>query len=217
MRRASASRWAALSLGMRFRLRRVPAEGRLDEQAVQIFQDMLAGRLLAAPPGGDGGHFQFLAEQMLAQAGQKRHEGRALQQAGAQGVGDGDVARAHGLQQAGHAKDGIVAQFQRIAKIVVHAAENDVDRLQAAQGFEIDAVVAHGQVLALDEHVTEIAGEVTLLEISFVVGAGGEKNDARIVLLAQRPGERARSACREKIQPSDGRGNRGTVRAARAK
>jgi hypothetical protein len=70
---------------------------------------------------------------MLAKPRQESHDRRTLQQARAQRVGHRDVARPQRLQQSRHAEDGIVAQFQRVAKIVVHAAENDMDLLQAAQ------------------------------------------------------------------------------------
>ena len=82
------------------------------------------------------------------------------------------------LQQTRHAQDRIVAQFQRIAKIVIDPAQNDVDLFQAAQGFQIDAIVAHRQVLSFDQHIAQIARQVTLLKIRLVAGAGGEKNDA---------------------------------------
>ena len=135
-----------------------------------MIEHVLAGGILAAPPGGDGRQLQFLAEQEAAQAGQERHERRALQQAATEGVGDGDIAGAQGLDEAGDAEHGIVPEFERIAEIVVHPPQDDIHGFEAAEGFQEDAVVAHGQVLALDEHVTEITGEISLLESRFRCG-----------------------------------------------
>ena len=195
----------------------VGAERRLDDQPVEIFDDVLPGRILAAPPGGHRRQFQFLAEQMPAQAGQKRHERRALQQAAAERVGHRHVARAQRLDQARHAEHRVVAQFQRVAKIVVHAAQDHIHAVEAAQGFQKDAVVAHGQVLALDEHVAEVAREIGLLEIGFVVRAGREHDDAGIVRLARRETRPACFAPRGKIRPAGGRGCRGTIPAGCAR
>ena len=81
-----------------------------------------------------------------------------LHQAAAQRVGHRDVARAHRLHQARHAQQGVAAQLQRIAKVVVQAAQDHVHRLQAAQHLEEDAVVAHRQVAALDQRVSPGSG-----------------------------------------------------------
>ncbi len=44
-------------------------------------------------------------------------------------------------------------------------------------------VVADGEVAAFDEGVAEVSGEVGVLEIGFVVGAGGEEDDAGVVAI----------------------------------
>ena len=58
---------------------------------------------------------------------------RRFEQAAAQRVGDRDVARPDGLDQAGHAEERVAAEFQRVAVVVVDPAEDDVDPLQAAE------------------------------------------------------------------------------------
>ena len=59
-------------------------------------------------------------------------------------------------------------------------------RSRPLERFEENVIVAHREVLSLDEHVAEIAREISLLEISFVVRAGREHDDARIFRLARR-------------------------------
>ena len=160
------------------------AERGFHDEFIEMFEDVLLRVFLAAPPRRDGRQFQFLPEQMLAESRQKRHERRALQEAAAERVGDGHVARAHRFNEAGHAQDGIIAQFERVAKIIVHAAQNHVHPIEAAQRFQEDVVVAHQEVGSLDQHVAQVAGEIRLLEIRFVVRAGREHHDAARVLMA---------------------------------
>ena len=57
-------------------------------------------------------------------------------------------------------------------------------RSRPLEGFQKNAVVAHGQILSLDQHVAEVTRQIGLLKISFVVRAGREHDDAG----ALRPG-----------------------------
>ena len=47
-------------------------------------------------------------------------------------------------------------------------------------------IVAHGQILSLNEHIAKVTRKVSLLEIGFVVRAGREHDDARLVGLTRR-------------------------------
>ena len=83
--------------------------------------------------------------------------------------------------QARHAEKRIAAQFQRIAKSVIHAAENHIDRMQTLKRFEENAAVAHREIAAFDQSETQIARKVSMLEIGFVVRPWGEQNNVGIV------------------------------------
>ena len=50
---------------------------------------------------------------------------------------------------------------------------------QARERLQIDAVVAHGEVVALDERDAEVAREIGVLEVGLVVRPGREQHDAR--------------------------------------
>ena len=89
------------------------------------------------------------------------------------------MAAAHRLQQSGDAQRGFGAQLQRIEPVVVHSLEQAVHGLQALQGFEVKLFVADGQVVALDQAQAQVAGQVGVFEVSFVVGAGGQQCDVR--------------------------------------
>ena len=58
--------------------------------------------------------------------------------------------------------------------------------LQALQGFEVELLVAHQQVAALHQGQAQVARQIGVLKIGFVVGAGREQGDVRV-----RPGRRS--------------------------
>ena len=154
---------------------------------------------LPAPPGLDRPEPQLLAQQRAAQRRQERHQRRGLRDAGAQRVRDRDLPVARRLQQPGHAQQRLGPQLQRIAVVVVEAAQDHVHRVQPAQRLEEHAPVAHGQIAALDQRVAEVLRQERLLEVGRVVRAGGQQHDARVLAavrrqrrqrVAQRPEER---------------------------
>ena len=69
----------------------------------------------------------------------------------------------------GHAEQRIAAQLQRIAEVVVEAAQDHVHRLQAGERLQVDAAVAHGQVGAVDQREAPVPREERVLEVGLVV------------------------------------------------
>jgi hypothetical protein len=138
------------------------------------------GRAFAAPPGGHRGQHQVFAQQGLGQPGQKAQQPLRLQEGRAGQVGHQQVAAAQRLQQPGHAQRGVGAQLQRVAPCVVHALEQGMHRLQPAQGAQVQPFVAHRQVAALHQGDAQVARQVGVLEIGFVVGAGRQQGDVRV-------------------------------------
>jgi hypothetical protein len=62
-----------------------------------------------------------------------------------------------------------------------------VDALEAGQRLEIDAVLAHGEVAALDEGEAEVAGQVRVLEVRLGERARRQQHDAGRLAVARRP------------------------------
>ena len=141
------------------------------DQRLQRPERVVAFAVLPAPPRRDVGDAQFFTEEMPRERGQKGEERRGLDRAGAERIGDRDVARARRFHESGHAEEGIAAQFQRIAAGVVHAADDHVHRLQALERFQENPPVAHREIAALHQLVAEITREVGVLEIGFGVRA----------------------------------------------
>ena len=98
-------------------------------------------------------------------------------EAGAESIGDGDVAGAIGIEEPGATEDGIGAENERVAEVVVDAAVDDIDALEAVGGAHVDDVVVGNEVAALDEIDAHLASEIGVLEVGGIEYAGGEKND----------------------------------------
>src|SRR5580658_2554332 len=133
---------------------------------------------LAAPPGRNGWKYQALAKQMLGKTGKKWHDRRRLNQAAPQCIGNDDVSSHDGVDQARHAEQRLAAQFERIAEAVIHSAQNYVDALQSIYCLEVDGPVTHGEVRSGHQSESKVSSDVRVFEIGFVVGTGGEKNNA---------------------------------------
>ena len=101
-------------------------------------------------------------------------------QAGAEGVGHRDVAGAIGVEQPGAAQRRIGAEDQRIAEVVVDAAVDDVDALEAVGGAHVDDVVVRDQVAAFDQIDAHLARQVGVLEVGGVEDARREQHDVRL-------------------------------------
>ena len=119
--------------------------------------------------------------------GQELRERGRLEHGHAERVRHEHVARAPGLHQAGHAERRVRAQLERIAEVVVQPPQDGVDALEAGQRLEIDAVLAHGEVAALDEGEAEVAGQVRVLEVRLVVRARRQQHDVGRLAVARRP------------------------------
>ena len=157
---------------------------------------------LSTPPGGDRRQLQLLAEQVAAQTRQERQDGGRLDHPRAERVGNGYVAGPCRLDQAGDAERRIAAQLERVAEAVVEPAEDDVDRLQAFQRLDEDPAITHRQVAAFDQGEAQIAREVRMLEVRFVVRPGRQQHDPGLVsrLRRHRP-ERVALSAEERRQP----------------
>ena len=57
----------------------------------------------------------------------------------------------------GDADAAVHFQLQRIDQAAIDAAHQHINGLQAAQGFEIERAVAHGEVAAFDQHAGQLA------------------------------------------------------------
>ena len=68
------------------------------------------------------------------------------------------MAGAAGFGQPGDAEPCVGAQFERVAKHVIDAPDDDIDAAQSFQCFEVDPAVADGEVGALDQREPKLAG-----------------------------------------------------------
>ena len=104
-------------------------------------------------------------------------EGLVVCDAGAEGVGQGDVACAVGVEETGDAEDGVGAEGHRVDEVVVDAAVDDIDAAQATGGAHVDDIVVGDQVAAFHQFDAHLACEVGVLEVGGVEDARREQND----------------------------------------
>ena len=90
------------------------------------------------------------------------------------------VAGAVGVEQSGHAEDGIGAKGQRIDEVVVHAPVDHVHAAQAAGGAHVDDVVVDHQVAAFHQLDAHLARQIGVFEVRGVVHAGRQQHDVRL-------------------------------------
>ena len=73
----------------------------------------------------------------------------------------------------------VVAEHERIEELVVDAAIDHVDALEASRRSHVDDVVVADEVAALDELDPHLAREERVLEVGGVVDARGQQDDGR--------------------------------------
>ena len=80
----------------------------------------------------------------------------------------------------GDAERGVDAERQRIEKIVVHPAVDDVDTLQAVGRAHVDEVVVDDEVASFDQLDAHLASQKGVLVVRRVVDARRQQHDRRI-------------------------------------
>ncbi|MNZ74402.1 hypothetical protein D3C78_928500 [compost metagenome] len=175
-----------IQLGTELRGEVLRGKGGADQQLGQLFQRFFQHRRLAAPPAGDRRQLQFRAEQPFADQRQKARQAGRFQHAAAQGIGHQHAALAHRIEQPRHTERRVGAQLQRVAEVVVEAAQQRVHALQPAEGLQVDGAVAHGQVAALDQRIAELARQVEVLEVGLVEAPRGQQHHQRRLAVARR-------------------------------
>ena len=116
-------------------------------------------------------------QHMLRQPRQKSQQGGRFQKRRPRRIGHQHIARPYGLQKAWHTQGGVGPQLKRVEVLVVHPFEQTMHRHQPAQGFKKQPLVAHDQVAALHQAQAQVAGQIGVLKIGFVVRPGGQQGD----------------------------------------
>ena len=105
-------------------------------------------------------------------SGHERIDRLVVGDAGADRVGERDVAGAVGVQQPRHAEQAVGPEGERVEEVVVDAPVDDVDALQPARRAHEDAVPVDDEVARLDELDAHLPREERVLEVRRVVDAG---------------------------------------------
>ena len=155
-------------------------ERRPDHHAIEIGQYVIARRAIAAPPRGDVRQRQIGAVQHSLNAGQEGKQRTRLQDSGANRVDDGRRTMPDRLGQAGRADPGFMIEFKGIHEGGVEASPEHAERPRPLDGAHHHPPVGDHEVVALEQHQAEVAGDVGVLEIGFVALAGCQDCDAAV-------------------------------------
>ena len=178
-----------VELGHKHRLHRRVCERRLDDPFRKTTAGVVERGGFATPPGRNGGHLERLAEQPLTERRQECQQRRRFEDAHAERVGDEHVPRAPRLHETWNPQRRIRPHLEGIAEVVVETAKDRVNRPKTRDGLQEDALVAHGQVAALDERKAKLPGKVGVLEVGLVVRPGGQHYDVRRAPVCRRAGK----------------------------
>jgi len=159
----------------------------LQHDMIEVIERVLETFRFATPPGRHRFRATGFRRGVPGKVGANRRAARRFEDAGAEGVRHRDVAASHRVREAGHADNESGRSSERIAEVVVEAAEDDFDGLQAAEHFGRRGC-RDVRSPAFDERVAEVAAKVGVLEIGFVVGAGVSSTDAGVVLFRRGDG-----------------------------
>ena len=157
-----------------------------ENQTVEMVEHIVHFPRLSTPPGGYRGQYEVFAEQVSRNAGQKGYQTRIFEHAAAQGIGYGNVPISHGIEETGNAELRFFVEFQWVAKVVVDVAQNDIHGMQAIDGVEPHAPIAHGEVIALHKGIAQIGREVGMLKIGGVKRPRGQYDDPGVFFIVRR-------------------------------
>src|ERR1035438_4018835 len=153
---------------------------RLHYQLVQVCKHMATLFLVVQQVGFHVGKNRLLAKVVADHARHIGVDGLVIGEAGAEGVGYGDIAGSISVEQSAAAKGRIGAEDQRVAEVVVHAAVNHVHALEPVSGAHVDDVVVGYQVAAFHQVDAHLPGEIGVLEVCRVEDAWSEQHDIRL-------------------------------------
>jgi hypothetical protein len=120
---------------------------------------------------------RIFTEIIFYESGDEGVDGFVVGHAVTGSVGKRDVAGTVGAHQAGHAEHRVRAETEWIEEIVIHAAVDYVDALEAVDRFHVDDYAVDDKVATFDEFDAHLLGEEAVFEIGAVVDAGSEKDD----------------------------------------
>ena len=163
--------------------------GPFHHQRLEVRQDVLPLRIDRAVEGRDVGEHRLLAQIVADHRRNVRIDRLVVGDAGADRVRQRHVAGAIGIEQAGDAERGVGAEIERVDEVVVDPAVDHVDPARPARRLHVDEVVAHDEVVALDEFDAHAAREQRVLEVGAVVDPRGEDRDRRLADVRRRGGD----------------------------
>jgi hypothetical protein len=123
---------------------------------------------LAAPPCRDVRQGERFPEQHFGNSRQEGEQRPRFEYPRAQRVDDGRVASSDGADETGGAEARAAFELQRIGIAGIEPPPEHADRTQPVDRPDHEAATLDGQVLTFNQHQTEIACDIRVLEIGLV-------------------------------------------------
>ena len=148
-----------------------------DGEIFEVGEDHVALVGVAEPIGGQRRQQRALAEVVADDLLRERQQGAVVGELGTDAVDDGHAFFADAMHEPRHAEDGIAAENHGVEPAVRKARVDDIDLVQAGDGFEVDLVVEDEEVAALHERDAHAAAEEAVLRIRGAERPGREEDD----------------------------------------
>ena len=129
---------------------------------------------------GDVGEDRFLVQVVADHVRYIGIHALVVGDTGTRRVGEGHIAQLVGVQQTRNAEQGVLAERQRIEKVVVHAPVDDIHAPQSPGGSHVDKSVVHHEIAALHQFGPDLVGKKHVFVEGRVVHARREEHHAGI-------------------------------------
>ena len=174
----------------------------LDDEFGQMIEDIAQRLGFATAPGRHVFQYGFFVHVETHDVGHVRIDRLVVGDAGADGIGKGDIALGIGRHQPGHAEHRGRVERQRIDEFIIEAAVDDIDAFGPLDRPHEHHIVAHEKIGAFDEFDPQFVGEETVFVKGTIVAARRQQHAHRGVAAA--PG--ARTDRRQRLQQHFGVG-----------
>ena len=152
----------------------------LDDEILDVVEHIGKVLGLAAAPGRHVLEDRLFAEEELHDLRHVAVDRLVVGDAGADRIGERQIAGLVDCHQARHAERGVRPERERVEEVVVDAPVDDVDALEPFGGAHIGDLALDHEVAALDQLDAELVGQEGVLVIGGIVDAGREQHHGRI-------------------------------------
>src|ERR1700694_3650544 len=118
------------------------------------------------------GQYRLFAQVIANDRGNEGVNGLIVGDAASDSIRQIYIASAIGIEESGNAQAGVVAETERIHKIVIDAPVDDVNATQTGGGARVHDIVVNQQVASLNQLDTHLLREEGMFKVGRIENAG---------------------------------------------